>query len=127
MLKMGFCRNVAGLRQCVEGLVEKRLDLYRVGQGKAVQYRSRFITDLEHDFVQFAVFLRKAVVAPFMCEAACAWNKRQRSPGQPDDVSIANIDGGQQQPIATFPPTLGDRKSTRLNSSHSCASRMPSS
>src|SRR3546814_19603031 len=85
---MGFCRNVAGLRQCVEGLLEKRLDLDRVGQGKAVQYRSRFITDLEHDFVQFAVFLRKAVVAPFMCEAACAWNKRQRSPGQPDDVSI---------------------------------------
>src|SRR3546814_4712971 len=78
-----------------------------VGQGKSVQYRSRFVTNLEHDFVQFAVLLREAVVAPFMREAACAWNKRQRSPGQPDDVSIANIDGGQQQPIATFPPTLG--------------------
>src|SRR3546814_8361655 len=68
----------------------KRLGLDRVGQGKAVQYRSRFITDLEHDFVQFAVLLREAVGAPFMREAACAWNKRQRSPGQPDDVSLAN-------------------------------------
>src|SRR3546814_16295013 len=97
---MGFCRNVAGLRQCVEGLLEKRLDLDRVGQGKAVQYRSRFITDLEHDFVQFAVFLRKAVVAPFMCEAACAWNKIGRASCRERGcqyVEISVVDGSLKE------------------------------
>src|SRR3546814_8559493 len=33
----------------------------------------------------------------------------------------------QNQVSASLAQTIGDRKSTRLNSSHSCATRMPSS
>src|SRR3546814_6849937 len=44
-----------------------------------------------------------------------------------DRHSISEIAVQLQLPVSISPTTRGDRKSTRLNSSHKCASRMQSS
>src|SRR3546814_9123922 len=47
-------------------------------------------------------------------------------PPASDDLTIAHFGEGLAQPLSKG-QAVRDRKSTRLNSSHSCASRMPSS
>src|SRR3546814_6958085 len=49
---------------------------------------------------------------------------------QADDVRVGSVEEGHvggRQSLDGIAAGLADRKSTRLNSSHSCASRMPSS
>ena len=45
------------------------------------------------------------------------------------DVTTPSVPGAFEEPLPSFPPAgeMLDRKSTRLNSSHSGQSRMPSS
>ena len=43
------------------------------------------------------------------------------------NLALVQIGHGRKTPNTAFPPKVQDRKSTRLNSSHSAKSRMPSS
>src|SRR3546814_10263155 len=47
--------------------------------------------------------------------------------GYMDDVPVGKIGAFEEALHAHFANTAGDRKSTRLNSSHYCASRIPTS
>ena len=60
----------------------------------------------------------KPIDSPFMIAATCM----EHDNGSPSDVSA-----GLRASLTTVATTAADRKSTRLNSSHSQQSRMPSS
>ena len=69
--------------------------------------------------------LNGTVIVTYRCNARCSMCNRYKAPSKPEEeISIETI---KKLPKMYFTNITGDRKSTRLNSSHSSQSRMPSS
>src|SRR3546814_13282119 len=97
--------------------------LFRSTEAKRAQGRRRQGGNLAEfaDRQDFEIRIGKGLVDPDL-ELAAREVTRTRHMAAPIGVAFAHVEDNE---IVALPAE--DRKSTRLNSSHSCASRMPSS